>query len=164
MSPPIESIVEDANFRIESVDERYFSKYKDDSDTVCVFLHSNRICLVGLSLEHPAVKSPSKVTKIDFQATKKTNRLENSTRGKSKKGGQTIEPESILCHVHLEDGQSFPVRSKVRGKLIEVNKTLEANPRLVIEGAETAKGYLAIVLPRIPDGVEEVKNTLDLCS
>ena len=70
--PPIEGSVprsEDGEFPLEAFEKRYFSRFDhvDDNDAQCVLIHSNRICLVCISPEHPVVKEKLKVTKVNFQ-------------------------------------------------------------------------------------------------
>ena len=87
------------------------------------------------------------------------NRLSNSTSGKGKKGAQVVEANSVLAIVECKDGTKFTVRSHVKGKLVEVNQRLVEEPGLVVSHPMTL-GYVAVVLPRIPDGVEDVKKRL----
>ena len=57
-------------------------------DHVKILLHSNGICVLTLAPSHPILTQRLKVTKVDFQVSKRVNRLQNSVRGKGKKGGQ----------------------------------------------------------------------------
>ena len=52
-----------------NVDQRYLTKFRSNSaQSSCVLLHSNRICLVALAKDHPALKDGQKISKVDFQA------------------------------------------------------------------------------------------------
>ena len=80
--PPIEK---NLNFNVSnfpSFDKRYFKAYRtkesepssaDDEASVwpqLILVHSNRLCLVCLSPEHPVVKGENAVKKVDFQVRK----------------------------------------------------------------------------------------------
>ena len=72
-----------------------------------------------------------------------------------------VEANSLLAHVECEGGdRRFSVRSHVKGKLVEVNERLVSQPQLLGDSPLTL-GYVAVVLPRIPDGVEDVKKRLE---
>ena len=90
----------------------------------------------------------------------KVDRLANSTRGKGKNGAQVVEANSTLAVIECGD-KKFPVWSHVRGKLVEVNERLVKEPNLVGSHPLTL-GYVAVVLPKIPEGVDDVKKKLKL--
>ncbi len=91
--------------------------------------------------------------------SEKCNRLENVTRGKGKKGAQVAGENSLLAVIEADDGETYPVRSNVRGKIVEVNERLVKEPQLAATHP-TTEGYIAMVLPKIPDGLKEVKDKL----
>ena len=44
-----------------------------------------------------------------------------------------VGQESILCTIHCQDGTTYPIRSCLRGKIIEINKCLVNEPSLIVE-------------------------------
>ncbi|KAL0273409.1 UNVERIFIED_CONTAM: hypothetical protein PYX00_006077 [Menopon gallinae] len=150
--------IEDSFDRVEeypSVTERYYKRYYYKSgDSACpdhcVLLHSNRICLITLSPSHPLIKNKKNVSKLDFQVSDKLDRLENKVVGKAKKGGQYIQPDSVLCFAECEDGEKYPVFGCISGKLIEINELLIDDCNLMWKKPET-EGYIAIILPSKKD-------------
>lgn len=135
-----------------SVTERYYTKYFYVSDHSprdehhCVLLHSNKICLVTLAPSHPIIKEKKKIAKLDFQVSNKLDRLENKVKGKGKKGGQNIQPDSMLCFVECEDGSKYSIYGCVKGKLIEINQLLLSDNNLLVE-KPLSSGFIAIILP-----------------
>jgi glycine cleavage system H lipoate-binding protein len=89
----------------------------------------------------------------------KVNRLEAVVRGKGKKGAQVAMPDSTLAIVETEDGVTYHVKSHVRGKIVEVNERLVNDPDLV-RTDPCGAGYVAMVLPKVPDGLDELKQRL----
>lgn len=146
--------IEDSFDKLEeypSVTERYYKRfyYKSSEGTSpdhCILLHSNKICLVTLSPSHPLIKNKKNVLKLDFQVSDKLDRLENKVVGKAKKGGQYIQPDSVLCFAECEDGQKYPVYGCISGKLIEINELLVKDCNLIWKKPLT-NGYVAIILP-----------------
>ena len=72
--PPIEKSLDFNVNNFPSFSKRYFKTYRtkksDDEAAVgpqLVLVHSNRLCLVCLSPEHPVVKGGNAVKKVDFQ-------------------------------------------------------------------------------------------------
>ena len=57
-------------------------------DHVKILLHSNGICVLTLAPSHPILTDRLTPTTVDFQVSKRVNRLQNSVKGKGKKGGQ----------------------------------------------------------------------------
>ncbi|GAB0495986.1 hypothetical protein MMPV_007296 [Pyropia vietnamensis] len=117
---------------------------------VCICRHSNGICVVSLSELHPIVRSPSTVvTAVDFRDVK-------AVRGKKKRGGTLVEPGTKLARITTAGGAAYSVRAAVRGTLVEVNGALAATPQLVAD-RPAAEGYLAVVMPTLPN----VKTAVD---
>ena len=102
------------------------------SDQV-VLVHSNRICLVSLSPNHTVIKDQKKIKSLNFDVSKRLNRLDNKVKGKGKKGGQGVDERSILCHIECENGETYSVRSCVKGKLIGINQKIVQNPNLILD-------------------------------
>ena len=50
-------------------------------------------------------------------------------------------------------------RSLLKGKLIEINDSVVKNPQL-IRTAPLTEGHIGVVLPKLPDGLAELKNRL----
>jgi len=117
-------------------------------DNVKILLHSNGICVLTLAPSHPILTNKLKVSKVDFQVSKKVNRLQNSVRGKGKKGGQFLSDEKqTVAFVSCDDGSVHEIRSGVKGALVEVNDRLVDQPELMTSDP-FGQGFLAIVLPR----------------
>jgi len=170
--PPIEESFSFDVTDFPSFDKRYFKTYRtkksdlssaEDEAAVwpqLVLVHSNRLCLVCLSPEHPVVKGGNAVKKVDFQVSPRCNRLDNVVRGKGKKGAQVAGVESIMAVIETEGGDRYKVVSNVRGKIVEVNERLVAEPELVRTHPGT-EGFVAMVLPKIPDGLKELRERLE---
>ena len=74
-------------------------KLSTDQDHVKVLLHSNGICVLTLAPSHPILAEKAKVKTVDFQVSKKVNRLQNSVKGKGKKGGQFFFDDTYQQHL-----------------------------------------------------------------
>lgn len=134
-----------------TVTERYYTKFycldedRERRHDLLVLNHSNRICLITLAPTHPVITRGLKITNINFEVNKKTDRKANKTSGKSKKGGQTLEHTSILAIVETETG-NFPVKAVVPGKLICINQELVSSPEK-LQTHTDSEGHIAIILP-----------------
>ena len=62
--------------------------------------------MVTVAPRHP-VLSNGEVVKVDFQVSKKVNRLDNKVSGKGKKGAQNLSPSSPLCDVTCSNGEKY---------------------------------------------------------
>ena len=99
----------------KTVTERYYTKFycvdqdRDKHQDILVLNHSNKICLITLAPTHPVIANKLKVNKVNFEVSKKIDRKSNKTSGKSKKGGQALEHNSILAVIETDSG-SFPVK------------------------------------------------------
>ncbi|CAB3995923.1 Simiate [Paramuricea clavata] len=149
--------------KYRSVLERYYKKfYKININDVpfadqCVLQHSNKICVVTVAPRHP-ILSKGEVVKVDFQVSKKVNRLDNKVSGKGKRGAQHLLPSSPLCDVTCSTGEKYTLYSCIKGKLVEVNQFLETNPGLLNKKPMT-DGYIAVVLPKLHE-VDEALSEL----
>ncbi|XP_044730044.1 protein Abitram [Chrysoperla carnea] len=147
-----------------SVVERYFTlRYctkvgEQDIEHHCVMFHSNRICLISLADEHPIIKHQKSIKSIDCQVSTKVNRLDNKVSGKGKKGGQHLEPNSILCKIECEDGSVYNIYSCIKGKLVEINDNLSTDSSLLLTKPKS-DGFIAIVLPQL-SSIDKYKDEM----
>lgn len=146
----------------KSFTDRYFSKRYilnangiEHNDIMLLF-HSNRITLLCLAPSHFFFKKNDKYS-LNFTIGK-VDRLSNTVKGKGKKGGQFLTPQSSLCKVEWSDGTEFKIPCGMRGTLIEVNENLVHNPELLREQPD-ADGFIAIMLSSIAIS-EATKNQL----
>lgn len=148
--------------KFQSFTERYFSKrYIIDfnqikNNDIMIMFHSNRIALLCLAPSHFFFKKDQEY-KINFSAGK-VDRLNNSVKGKSKKGGQCLVPNSVICKVEYSDGTSFDIPCGMKGTLVEVNEELIEHPELLKEMPD-ADGFIAVILSSIAIS-EATKNEL----
>merc|ERR1712212_1274992 len=146
-----------------TVTERYYNNlYRLDADRerqhdILVLNHSNKICLITLAPSHPVLAKKLEIKKVNFEVSKKVDRKSNKTIGKSKKGGQALEPTSVLAIVET-DGGNFPVKAVVPGKLICVNEVLITEPSKLSSHPDS-EGHIAIILPS-KGQYEDVKSSL----
>ncbi|XP_047034557.1 protein Abitram [Helicoverpa zea] len=137
---------------LKSFTDRYFSKrYITDIDgiknnDIMIMFHSNRIALLSLAPSH-FFFSKDQEYKLNFTVGK-VDRLRNAVKGKSKKGGQLLNPKSVVCKIEYKDGTSFDVPCGMKGTLIEVNEELVNQPELLKQYPD-ADGYIAIILSSI---------------
>jgi len=150
--PPIEkSIASTDPLDYRTVTDRYYTKlYHIDKDRershdILVLNHSNKICLITLAPSHPVLRKNLIIKKVNFEVSKKVDRKTNKTTGKSKKGGQVLEPISILAIVETDE-EKFPVQAIVPGKLVCINQELVDHPERLLSHPDS-KGHIAIILP-----------------
>ncbi|XP_052744320.1 protein Abitram [Bicyclus anynana] len=136
----------------KSFTDRYFSKRYilnvngiENNDIMLMF-HSNRITLLCLAPSHFFFKKKDKYT-LNFNIGK-IDRLSNKVKGKGKKGGQALFPDSVICKVEWSDGSSFGIPCGMRGTLVEINENLIKNPELLQEMPDS-DGFIAIMLSSI---------------
>jgi len=135
----------------QSVTERYYTNlYKLDTDRekkhdILVLNHSNKICLITLAPSHPILANKLNIKRVNFEVSKKVDRKSNKTSGKSKKGGQVLEPTSVLAIVETDTGD-FPIQAVVPGKLICINQEIISDPSK-LSSHPTSEGHIAIILP-----------------
>lgn len=143
-----------------SVVDRFFTRYyyiKKGADQAPykVLFHSNRICLICLAPEHPALKDG--IATINFDIGQ-MDRSKNTVKGKGKKGGMVLQADSTLALLTATSGEVYKVPSCVRSKLVEVNSEVSKYPEKLAALPE-GEGYFCIVLPK-PEHCEEIKASL----
>ncbi|KAJ9590808.1 hypothetical protein L9F63_016194 [Diploptera punctata] len=163
---PIEDTVEEFN-EFQTVTERYYTPRfcvdvgGNKGEDQCILFHSNRICLVTLASSHPVLQHNKEIKKIDFQVSANVDRMKNKVSGKGKHGAQFLQPNSPLCYIECKDGSKYTVESCIKGKLVEMNDALIADPKLLINKPD-AEGYIAIVLPNITNSDQQKEELLTL--
>lgn len=161
--PPIEESI-DLSEPVRSVSERYYTPfYRVDANRerrhdLCLLVHSNRIALITLAPSHPVLDQGLVVKSLDCTINKKLDRKNNKAVGKSKKGGQNLFKDSVLCHLETEDGSRYPVEAVCPGKLITMNRAVIAAPQLITTKPQ-AEGHIAILLPYLGQ-IQECKDSL----
>ena len=143
-----------------SVVDRFFTRYyyiKKGADQAPykILFHSNRICLICLANEHPALQNG--IASINFDIGQ-MDRSKNTVKGKGKKGGMILQSDSTLAILTAKTGEVYKVPSCVRSKLVEVNTEVSDHPELLANLPE-GEDYFAIVLPK-PEHCEEIKASL----
>lgn len=130
--------------------ERYFTAmycigFNDKPiDHQVVLFHSNKICLLTIAPSHPVMKFKKTILKINCDVGN-LNRLDNKVSGKGKKGGQKLLPNTVLCVIEACDGTKYNFYSTIKGKLLEMNDSLQENPNRLL-GYTNTKGHIAVVL------------------
>lgn len=129
-------------------EHKYCTKFSTEQRNIDqrVSFHTNRICMISLAEHHTIIKNNIEIKKINCIVENKVNRLSNTASGKGKRGAQKLYPNSILCYIECENGESFPVYSCVNGKLLEINENLLTEPRKLID-KPVSEGFIALVLP-----------------
>jgi len=140
-----------------TVVDRFFTRYYYFKGEVPyqVLYHSNRICLICLASDHPALSQG--ISSVNFDIGN-VDRSQNVVKGKGKKGGMILQAESTLALLTTESGETYKVPSCIRGKLVEVNTALVEEPKLLEQLPEGA-GYFAILLPKI-ENCDAIKASL----
>jgi len=141
------------NGSFPTVTDRYFTPYyKMDAQSLgndtCIWIHSNRICMLSLAPSHIILQDNKDIQKVDFKVSNKLDRSLNKVSGKSKHGAQPLQTNSNICTILCKDGQTYVIKCYIVGKLVEVNEALSENPQL-LKKLPHKGGYLAIILPNI---------------
>ncbi|XP_033246125.1 protein Abitram [Drosophila miranda] len=144
---PVSPITDGFDANYPSVVDRFFTRfyYIRANAAYQVLYHSNRICLICLAPTHPALAQG--IASLSFDVGN-VDRSQNVVKGKAKKGGMILQADSTLALLTTKTGQIYKIPSCIRGKLVEVNAALVAEPKLLEQLPEGA-GYFAILLPKI---------------
>lgn len=156
----VPSITEEWVENYPSVVDRFFTRYyyiKESPEPAPyqVLFHSNRVCLICLAPEHPAIKDGIKSFTFDIG---NTDRSKNTVKGKGKKGGMVLQHDSTLAILTTEQNKAYKIPSCVQSKLVEVNTAWVEEPKR-LETAAEGEGYVAIVLPK-PEDCVNIKRSL----
>lgn len=146
-----------------TVTDRYFTPYyktdvQSPGDDLCIWIHSNRICMLSLAPSHVILQGNKGIKKVDFRVSDKLDRSLNKVSGKGKHGAQPLQTNSNVCTISCLDGQTYVIKCCMIGKLVEVNEALSEDPQL-LKGSPHKGGYLAIILPNIKL-LESLKQSL----
>lgn len=144
--------------------ERYYDVYAatkeqvpelTDGEEMNIYQHHNGLCILCLGPSHPIRAKGMKITKVDFDVGGQ-DRSQNAVKGKRKKGGIQMHPNSVVCKVtteeenpakkqkiQLEEESNTPedgpaprvwtIRACVKGSLVEPNLSLVDNCKLLEE-------------------------------
>lgn len=156
----VPSITAAYNGEYPSVVDRYFSRFyhkkrseNGDNEDHLVLNHTNKLCLIGLAKSHIALAKG--IASVNYKIGNSDRSL-NVVKGKHKKGGMNLQPDTALAIVKCLDGSEYKVVSCITSRLLETNERLEAHPeKLAIEGT----GYVAVVQIK-PENCEKIKSTL----
>mmetsp|Transcript_11297 Transcript_11297/g.28956 ORF Transcript_11297/g.28956 Transcript_11297/m.28956 type:complete len:197 (-) Transcript_11297:15-605(-) len=114
-----------------------------------VYCHPNGLALVGATAAHAlcgAAGPSGPGVRVDFTKGGKAAAPQQRS-GKKARGGVQLQPESVLCHVAVGDGEGervFKLRACVRGLLLETSQRLAEEPELLASSPQDA-GHVAIV-------------------
>jgi len=140
-----------------SVIERYFTKYycknvhnEVNNDTL-VLVHSNRVCVLMLSERHPVIEQNLAIESIESLAN-----VNQSMSGKSKRGADYVQPNKLLYRIKCTNNQNFTICAGIKGRLVELNDEILKTPEL-IQQKPHGEGYLAIFIPSLKDGENNLK-------
>ena len=70
-----------------------------------------------------------------------------------------VDEGAILCWVECASGERYALRTNVRGKIIEINEHVIKEPGLIVSEPFSG-GFIAVILAKIPEGVEEMQSRL----
>ena len=74
--------------------------------------------------------------------------MNDLVKGKKKKGGILIQPDTKLCSVKFENNEEICIRSFIRGKIIEINEFIvNKDLQVVNEEPESAGFFFILSLP-----------------
>lgn len=114
-----------------------------------IYRHANGLCVVGLAPSHAGLRLPGpELPQVDFDMGRSKQHAE--VTGKHKKNARMLDADSVLCKVTFAGGEVYPIRSCVKGALLELNWRVFSHPSLLRERA-SSDGYIAIVMPRPTD-------------
>merc|ERR1712122_75730 len=134
-----------------TVTQRYYTPLyhldpdREKREDLLILCHSNKICLVALVPSHPIVKDNLVIDKVNLDVSKNIDRKSNKTSGKSKKGGQALQDDSILVILETET-KKYKVKAIVPGKLICINKVITEDSQKIVTHHDSL-GHIAILLP-----------------
>jgi len=149
---PIEDSI-DLTETYRTVTERYYTRFfkldsdRDQRNDLCLLVHSNRISVVCLAPSHPLITKEVNITAVNCEISAKVDRKSNKAVGKSKKGGQNLDSNSILCFLEA-DNVKYPISAISPAKLICMNKAVLADPNLARLKPDS-DGHIAILLPHL---------------
>ncbi|XP_044755313.1 protein Abitram-like [Coccinella septempunctata] len=121
-----------------------FNKENLNLDT-CISMYSSKLCMIFLAEGHSIIQEGKSIKQFDFKVGKE-DRLANSTGGKYKKKAQRLQRDSVICFIETTDGNKYPVKAGIKGRLIDINPAVVKNPSISIEKHKST-GYIALIHP-----------------
>uniref|UniRef100_A0A6T1QXT6 Protein Abitram n=1 Tax=Eutreptiella gymnastica TaxID=73025 RepID=A0A6T1QXT6_9EUGL len=113
-----------------------------------VLRHHNDVCLIGLAESHFLLRpDASPIKEVTYQFGKRNRLADVHPSGKKKQGCFMCNPDTLLCEVRQENGDTYRVFSGVNGWLFELNERIITNPRL-LRHSPYALGHVAIIFPK----------------
>eukprot|EP01083_Nonionella_stella_P098599 277309_1 len=124
---------------------RYYVVNKENHEDVYVDKHYNGMYMVGLAPSHPIRRKGLNVKEVTFDLGKRTASSFDVT-GKKKGNAIKVQGNSKLCKIFIEgdgDTDSFIFEAGIKGRIIEINKRLLRNPKLLADSGDM-EGWIAI--------------------
>jgi hypothetical protein len=110
-----------------------------------VHYHPNHLCIVGIAPNHAVLNSNSPISKVTYRSNGSgVNMLDIKMSGKKKSGSLKVHKNTVLCDILLENGKSYEIVAGMDGSLIEVNKRIVENPKLLVNDPRY-RGYIGII-------------------
>ena len=126
-----------------SVLERYYTTHTL-SNHQCVSVHSNGLCVLGMSPDHPMLQPPLTVKSVSFRSHDDKKLGEIKVSGKKKIGSHWVQPRDLICTVTASDDSETIMYACIRGSVIEANARIVEHPALL----GTPEGYIAVIQPK----------------
>ncbi|KAI4374900.1 hypothetical protein MLD38_012838 [Melastoma candidum] len=137
--------------------------FKKPSHHHFIYRHPNGLCVVGYASGH--LSDEGGVKGVDFNV-RKSDRRDIKVTGKRMKGAmllrfrenaQQFEADTMLCKISTSVN-TYSIRCRVKGSLLEVNEKFVKQPNLLNMSAER-EGFIAIIMPKPADWLK-VKSKL----
>lgn len=132
---------------------RYYTAFTTQNEyekMIVVRMHSNKIFLISLHPEHPAMKE--NIVSVSFKISV------DGISGKKKKGAVYLQSNTRLLEICTENN-TYIINAGIPGKLIETNEILATDPNYI----KNKEGFLAILMPPLSkiDGILKSLKKVD---
>merc|ERR1712212_891720 len=99
-------------------DTEYLNSVRLSGEEPLVLVHTNKLCIISLSPNHPIVLNKLQVSKVVYEVPDANLLEEEDGKRKLAQKGHFLTTRSALCTIHTKDGGSFSVKCGSRGKLV----------------------------------------------
>ena len=84
-----------------------------------VYMHSNRICVIGVTPSHAMFHCKSLIESVSFAIKGRGEKVQRDLSdlqfsGKKKRGCPTVQEDTVICQVTVADGRVFNIAAYVR--------------------------------------------------